>query len=322
MAKSYRTAGVTIAVESAPPRVAALLSEVFAGEPAIDDAAAEVTLRVEPSRSAFSTVGWSPLTRGAWVDRGRVIVEDACSSGFDLLVDPTGTGLQVIARQRPPVSTRALNTVLPARHHLLVRAVLLQYPALWWAGVHGQVPLHASALFVNGAGTVLAGPGGMGKSTLLRTELDAGETAVSDNLCVSDGTTLHGVVEPLRTEGGSGRRMPHGRREASWPRRAAALTADRVLVVRRGDQDQVAVSPLPSAQTARVLEAGTYAAGELRRYWAFAATLALGTGLGPAHPPIGTVANELCSRVPCAEIVLPAHRGTRLRDLRFEDVAA
>jgi hypothetical protein len=322
VARSYRTGGLTLAIESAPSRVATLLAELFAGEPEVHATAPDVSLRVEDTRAAFPVAGWSPLTRGAWVDQGRVVVEDAGSSGFDVLVEPGATTLRVVARERPRPSTRALNAVLPARHHLLVRAVLLQYPALWWAGVRGQVPLHASALFVNGAGTVLAGPGGMGKSTLLRTELDAGETAVSDNLCVSDGTVVHGLVEPLRTEGGSGRRMPHGRREAAWPRRAAALTADRVLVVRRGEQPHVKVAALAPAEAARVLEAGTYAAGELRRYWALAATLALGTGLGPAHPPIGAVAEELCSRVPCAEVVLPARPGTRLRDLHLEDVVA
>jgi hypothetical protein len=321
--RTYGSAGLSVAFDCAPATVAAILEEAVAGEPQLaGTVTADVTVRVEASRSAFRTAGWSPLTRGAWASHGRVILENAGSSGLDVLVEPSGSGLTVLARNRPGLSTRTLSAAARSRHHLLVRAVLLQYPLLWWAGVTGQVPLHVSAVFVNGVGTVLAGPGGTGKSTLLRAELDAGADAVSDNLCVTDGSRLFGVVEPLRVTSGSGRRMPHGRREASWPRRVAALTPDRILVLRRGEQPEVLVRAVPAAQVARALEAGTYAAGELRRYWAFAATLALGTDLGPAHPPIGALAARLAARVPCAEVVLPARLGTRLTDLSFEGVAA
>jgi hypothetical protein len=48
-----------------------------------------------------------------------------------------------------------------------------------------------------------------------------------------------------------------------------------------------------------VLVAGTYAAGELRRYWQFCATLALATGMGPAHPPVSEVAHDFAHRLPC-----------------------
>jgi hypothetical protein len=47
-------------------------------------------------------------------------------------------------------------------------------------------------------------------------------------------------------------------------------------------------------------------AGELRRYWAFAGTLALGTGLGPPHPPVAEVAAALAHRLPAVEITLAA----------------
>jgi hypothetical protein len=58
----------------------------------------------------------------------------------------------------------------------------------------------------------------------------------------------------------------------------------------------------------RVLTAGTFMAGELRRYWPFAATLALGTGLGPAQAPVADVAGALASRLPAIEITLAARR--------------
>jgi hypothetical protein len=56
-------------------------------------------------------------------------------------------------------------------------------------------------------------------------------------------------------------------------------------------------------------------AGELRRYWALAATLTAATGLGPPHPPIGAVADAFVSRLSCLELVLPAGPGSRLADL-------
>ena len=60
--------------------------------------------------------------------------------------------------------------------------------------------------------------------------------------------------------------------------------------------------PADPADAARALVAGTYAAGELRRYWAYAATLALATGRGPAHPPIDAIARALAERVPCVRV--------------------
>ena len=53
-------------------------------------------------------------------------------------------------------------------------------------------------------------------------------------------------------------------------------------------------------------------AGEMRRYWPFAATVAAGTGLGPAHPPICAVSEALTRRVPCVQVVLSTDRNARL----------
>ena len=46
------------------------------------------------------------------------------------------------------------------------------------------------------------------------------------------------------------------------------------------------IRPLSPDEAARALVAGTYMAGELRRFWPFAATLALATGIGPVHPDV------------------------------------
>ena len=57
----------------------------------------------------------------------------------------------------------------------------------------------------------------------------------------------------------------------------------------------------------RTLVAGTFMAGELRRYWGFAATLALASGEGPAVPEVADVARRLADRLPACEIFVPDH---------------
>ena len=187
---------------------------------------------------------------------------------------------------------------------------LVQYPAMWWAGVMGRVPLHVSAATVGGFAVVLAGPGGVGKSTLVATLDGADDVPVSDNLCVSDGHAVHGLLEPARALGGSGRRMPHGRRESSWSRRVDSVVPDAVVVLRRGDGADPVVRRLDASSAARELVGGTYAAGELRRYWAFAATLALGTGRGPAHPPVAGVAESMAHACPHTKCCFPRRPGS------------
>lgn len=321
MRAGCHTVGLTVAMRCERKDVSELLTEALAGMEEPEPGQPALSLVVEPGSEPFAVAGWEPLTRGAWRNGTSVVLEDACSSGFDLLVVPDGGCLLVRARRRTGLRGRAAAVALHWRHHLLVRYALLQYPALFWAGVQGLAPLHVSA-FTAGSGTVLlAGPGGTGKSTLMQTELAVGGCATSDNVCVSDGTDLHGLLEPLRIAGGSGRRMPYGRREVPWSDRAPSLRPDRALVLRRGSGTEPELRAADPMTLARALVTGTYAAGELRRYWAFAATLALGTGLGPAHPPVTEVAATLAARLPCHELVLPGRPGVRIGDVLRGSVA-
>ena len=52
------------------------------------------------------------------------------------------------------------------RFRALRGQVLLHYPVLWWACLQGRAPLHVSVVEVEGTVVVLAGPGGLGKTTL------------------------------------------------------------------------------------------------------------------------------------------------------------
>ena len=315
-----RSAGMVVEVE-ADGSWAELALEACAGQEmsAGTSAAGDVRIRIETGRTEplarHDTL--RPLTRGAWSDGSTVVMADACGSGLDLALVPHADHLEVIASPRPSWRHRVLGVAAPDRRVLLHRAAALQYPALWWAGVMGRVPLHASAATVRGCALVFAGPGGVGKSTLLATVDPATDVRVSDNLCVSDGREVHGVLEPARRDAGSGRRMPHGRREGPWSRLGESLEPRAIVVLRRGQQAAAApeLRRIQPASAARELVGGTYAAGELRRYWSFAATVGLGTGLGPVHPPVAAVCDELAARTSAFELHLPSPPSLSLRDV-------
>ncbi len=278
----------------------------------------DIRLLIDDRADGFELDGWCPLTRGAYHRDGNVVVQNACGSGLDLritvLPELARTRIRMEARFRPPARERAAAYALRSRFHLLARAVLLQYPALWIAATRGRVPLHAAAVRLGSGVALLAGPGGVGRSTMLLQALRRGAVASSDNLCVSDGQTVHGLVEPVRIEGAGGRRMPHGRGERSLPGRVDALVPDRVVILRRAPGGRTTARDVPGRRAVEALVGGTYMAGELRRYWSFAATLGYGTGRGPMHPPIAAVAAGL-GRLPCVEIVLGERPVPTLDDL-------
>ena len=317
-------AGERLVIRSALPWLDPLLRE------AVGDAARPVsghppTVQVDvvADRDPFDVRDWESVTRGAHQRSGRCVLENACGSGFDLRIDVDPLDrLTVEARWRPPLPERLAASALRSRFHLLARAVLLQYPALWRAGWEGRVPMHAAAVAIGNRVPLLVGPGGVGRSTLLLEAAARGGRACSDNVCVGDLRAVHGIVEPVRVEGGSGRRMPHGRRERSLPGRVDLLRPDRIVVLRRGTGVRPWVRPLDPARAAAVLIAGTYMAGELRRYWGFAATLAIAVGRGPVHPPLVEVATELAQRLPAVEITLGATPTPGLADLLISSTRA
>jgi hypothetical protein len=310
------TVGERLAIECELPWVWELLSEGSAGLLRMFDAqGASLGVRVEATRRPFDTRGWALLTRGAWVRDGEVVMQNACTSGFDLHLNATAERAEFRFRWRPPRRDHAAAWVLRSRFHLLARAALVQYPALWWAGTRARAPLHASACTVGPCTALLTAPSGVGRSTLVLEQLAAGESATDDNLGVGDGTTVWGLAEPVRVEGGNGRRMPHGRREAPMPGRVDALVPDRLIVLERGTSDQPSLTPCEAARAARSLETSTYMAGELRRYWAFAATLAAGTGVGPGGSPVAEIASAFAARLPCFSLTFGRTRGVRLAKL-------
>ncbi len=321
MRNGLQTAGERMELTCAVPWIADVIAEGAVGQlTSADGVTPDVRVTVERDAAAFDVTGWRVLTRDAWCRDGQVVIRNACSSGLDLQVTSGEPTIEVAARWRPSGQGRAVATVLRARTRLLLRAVLLQYPALWRSQQRGRVPLHASVCGLaagDGRAVMLAGPGGVGKSTLVHRELLDGAISTCDNVCVSDGREAWGLVEPLRLpaemHAAKGRRMPHGRREAVWPRRTDRMAPELLVMLVRGAQP--GVTRCDPALAARHLVAGTYMAGELRRYWAFAATLALGTGLGGSHPPIQQIAEKLGARLTCLRVTLGDRPGAPLREL-------
>jgi hypothetical protein len=310
------TAGERLDLECALPWVSELIAEGSGGELRRGETSnASVRVCVESERHAFRTDGWDVLARGAWRRAGEVILEDVCTAGFDLHVRCTPECAEFTYRWRPPLRDRAAAWLLRSRFHLLARAVLMQYPPLWWAGMRGRAPLHASACVAGGSTPLVTAPSGIGRSTLILAELQSGAQATGDNLVVGDGTAVWGLAEPLRVEGGLGRRIPHGRRETAMRGRVEALTPDSLVLLQRLPADQPSLLPCTPVTAGRSLVTSTYMAGELRRYWAFAATLSAGTGLGPAHPPVTDVASAFAARLPSFSLSLGKRPGAHLSEL-------
>jgi len=162
---------------------------------------------------------------------------------------------------------------------------------------------------------MLTAPSGIGRSTVVLGEIAAGGRVTGDNLSAGDGKALWGLVEPLRVEGGNGRRMPHGRNEMPMPNRLSSVVPDALVVLARGDSERASLVRCDSDAARRSLVTSTYMAGELRRYWQFAATLSAATGVGPAHPSVADVALTFAQSLPCFSLTLGHTPGASLTEL-------
>jgi hypothetical protein len=317
------TAGEIVAIDSELDWVERLLDEASAGEMGHRQVSSTMAVHVEATSKPFLVTGMNPLTRNAWSRADEIVMVDVSGSGFDLHLSLSSGRPELTYRWRPQLTRQGARVLLASRFVLLARQVLIQNPILWWASVRGRAPLHAVACTAGGPVVLLAGPGGVGKSTLLQLELADGGRATSDNLCVGDGRSIWGLVEPMRVEGAAGRRVTHGRVEVQLAGRVPQLAPDLLVIVRRGHAELPMLASCDPETAVRSLVTGTYVAGELARFWPFAATLAAGTGVGPSHPLVNETARAFALRLNCYEMHLPRRPGTRLAEMlnRVEAIA-
>ena len=245
---TLRTAGVSVLVADRTRHHADPLARAAGVGPGTEsptgpDAEAHVRVVVEPDRRPFDTTAMRPLTRGAWSGGGGVVLDNVGGSGFS-------QAWRVVADREVEVRTRWLAGPARAGRHRWSAAgttrcasqVLLHYPALWWAGLPGLVPLHVSVLELDGVIVLLAGSRRGGQVDPGRRRAGgggAGSPATTSRS--SDGTTAYGLREPLRLD----TRRRHAGPPARAPRTAvascpgrgqvpAARGPDLVVVVRRG----------------------------------------------------------------------------------------
>lgn len=300
--------------------------------PALQRAGApDVEIWVRRGGRAFDGATHTLVARGVRANpETGVVINSAGGSG------PTqwwsaGDRLRVCFRLGPGPPALG-DVVLNARHRGVDPQILVHYPTLWWAGVRGLAPLHAAVVALDDVVVMLAGPAGLGKTKLLSTAVRDGNPAMCQNTVVSDGTCTHGLAEPIRlaSSRASPGRPGGGRahwaaartdREHSWHDRPPVLVPDVVVTVRRGDVDRESVRSVPPTTAARSLVAGTFAAGDLGRYWSLCAILALATGLGPPAPPVADVARKLTERVPCLELTLGPRSDPSLHELLSRPLA-
>ena len=324
----FRTAGALVAVETPVAGLREVLGDVAAGVTSSEPPSAkpDVTVIVDDGSRPPAIQDLVPLTRGVWVGRdGEVVLASAGGSGFTQTWSVDQNHVTVRTWWAPSRAESAAAFALRSRFRALRAQVLVHYPALWWASLQGRAPLHVSVVEIDGVSVLLAGPGGVGKSSLVNRELQAGAAATCDNLAACSATTAYGVLEPLRlpteVDGTRGTRAAHGRRERPWRGHVPALDPELVVVVRRGAGPEPTLREVPSATAARALVAGTFAAGELRRFWPLCAVLGLGTGLGPVLPRVEDVARTLTDDLPCYELELGREPGAGLAALLRDPIS-
>lgn len=169
---TYAVLGIPMRYESDSPEVLAVAEEAFGcwhGAPAADDwpAADPVTIRVH--------VQPGPELRGPPVQvaarlRGRW--------GLSL----RAPGVRAVAHAgRRAATARVTTGMLQQRAHF--RYAVLEAMTLFIVSAHDRQPLHAAAVTRGGTALLLAGPSGVGKSTLAYAALRAGLGVLSED-CV------------------------------------------------------------------------------------------------------------------------------------------
>ena len=123
-------------------------------------------------------------------------------------------------------------TIPPSDDPLRREERLWGIPAMLCFMARGDLPLHASAIELNGGAVVLAAPRNSGKTTIAAAFADAGARVLSEDVtCVTTGTTPHVVPGPA---------MLRVRRDvAAWLAIRHAVTMEREPDLPRSEDDRI-----------------------------------------------------------------------------------
>jgi hypothetical protein len=253
--------------------------------PAATDAVPDVTAQWGPADLTGPTRTVARRLEVAVAGPPTLLWRRAAGLPVDLRATWSDERLDLHACLAPDRREQLLRRLRPQRLPQQLLYLLGIYPSAWVARRRdGAALLHASAVELEGRGLLVAGPGGVGKSSLAAAALALGGRLVSDNLVLATAQRVRGWREPVRLAGGAddpasgltdvGGNGWHGRRDH-------LLAADRwvpsvrpALVLLPQLADRAAVHPeedaVPWAE--RLLALGALA-GELTRWRAFTAAL-------------------------------------------------
>ncbi len=196
---------------------------------------------------------------------------------------------------------------------------LVYYPAFWWMEHMEQAhPLHAGAVDTPAGALVLAGPSGVGKSTLtVALAASPGARLMSDTFVLHRGSEIWAVPEPLLLDAWSRQWLGEAaqslqlvehpymlsRRGYLAPRAALATRAEAAAVLLPHRAPQPFVRRLEAAEAAARIDAYDDIVNDLRRYRAVAAVLEM---LGPAGLARSRLAglDQLTAAAACYEVGL------------------
>jgi hypothetical protein len=198
---------------------------------------------------------------------------------------------------------------------------LVYYPCFWWLE-HERLchPIHAGGVRLPNGVVAMAGPSGVGKSTLVAgLACDPSARLLSDTFLLHKGATVRSVPEPLLLDqwsrgwlgGGASALQPirHryslGRNGFHWPDDQLVAGGDVRLLVFPQRATSHYVRPLSPNQAQGRIRAGDLIVNDVRRYWAFASVLEV-LDPNPLVQAREQSLAELVNTVPAFEVGLTA----------------
>ena len=273
----------------------------------------------------FPELTLSFLLRGD--DPGRLEVEGACS------YVPKGLGRRIRYMRSAHVERKR------ARLFFKLMYAMVYSPVAWWLErTRGWGLIHASAVALpNGQAVLLAGQGGVGKSTLAMTLLSMpGARLISDNLIFHDEESVYACPEPVRLDRSALAGIAAAGvapQRSSVPREAHPKETWRVGAAQRAHSARPAAAfvlragkhpgfdPLDSASGAQMLRAGNDLAREIEDHRPVAALLTM-MAAERGRPAAAAAARleTMLSGVPCGLLTIgasetPAATAARLAEL-------